>query len=283
MWSVLTRSLRIASFHPAVQIHRAMHSRNKKAMEYIGKGWSALHEVDRVIDYTEPDDELLTPLLKRAKQNFELALEVDNMNTQARLWLARLHLKYCVPGACKAVGAALLVEAADMGNADAQYELACQLRAEGEPAEADNQAFYYLEKAVEQLQPEALFLLGAVYLGGDCVKKDLKSAAWCFHKASQKGHVGAAIAYGSLVVKGVRAPAKFAPMEVKSKFTGEVGKRKYDKLSETTGKGAIDYARRQFEVAAHAGNDLAFKWLYRLQEEEIEATSSQGNEIKATG
>lgn len=279
----MTRPLRLASLHPAVQNHRALHSRNKKAMEYIGKGWSDLQEVDRVIDYTEPDDELLTPLLKRAKQNFELALEVDNMNTQARLWLARLHLKYCVPGACKAVGAALLVEAADMGNADAQYELGCQLRTEGEPAEADHQAFYYLEKAVEQLQPEALFLLGAVYLGGDCVKKDLKSAASCFHKATQKGHVGAAIAYGSLVLKGVRAPEKLAPSEVKSKFTGEVGKRKCNKLSEITGKDAIDYARRQFEVAAHAGNDLAFKWLYRLQEEEIEATSSQGKGTEANG
>ena len=72
-------------------------------------------------------------------------------------------------------------------------------------------------------------------------------------------------------------------MEAKSKFTDEVGKSKCNKLSETTGKGAIDYARRQFEVAAHAGNDLAFKWLYRLQEEETEATSSQGKEIEATG
>lgn len=279
----MTRPLRLASLRPTVQIHRALHSRNKKAMEYIGKGWDYLQEVERVIDYTYDGDELLAPILKNAKRNFELALEVDNLNTQARLWLARMHLKYDVPGACKAVGAALLVEAADMGNADAQYELGCQLRIEGEPAEADYQAFYYLEKAVEQLQPEALFLLGAVYIGGDCVKKDLKTAAWCFHKATQKGHVGAAIAYGSLVLKGVRAPEKLVPSEVKSKFTGEVGKRKCNKLSEITGKDAIDYARRQFEVAAHAGNGLAFKWLYRLQEEEIEATSSQGKGTEANG
>ncbi|KAH9315941.1 hypothetical protein KI387_024568, partial [Taxus chinensis] len=61
-----------------------MHSRNKKAKEFIGKGWSAIQEVDRVLPYTEPEDELLTPLLKSAKQNFELALEVDNLNTQAK-------------------------------------------------------------------------------------------------------------------------------------------------------------------------------------------------------
>lgn len=38
-----------------------------------------------------------------AKENFELALEVDNMNTHARYWLGRMHFKYHVPGACKAM------------------------------------------------------------------------------------------------------------------------------------------------------------------------------------
>jgi len=37
-----------------------------------------------------------------------------------------------------------------------------------------------------QLHPEALYLLGAVYLTGDCVKKDIASALWCFHRASEK-------------------------------------------------------------------------------------------------
>jgi hypothetical protein len=36
-----------------------------------------------------------------------------------------------------------------------------------------------------QLHPEA-HLLGAVYLTGDCVKKDIASALWCFHRASEK-------------------------------------------------------------------------------------------------
>ncbi|MQL82836.1 hypothetical protein Taro_015317 [Colocasia esculenta] len=109
---------------------RSVHSRNKKAMELVAKGWSALQEVDRVIDYTERRDSHLIPLLRTAKENFELALEVDNMNTHARYWLSRLHFKYHVPGACKAVGAALLIEAANMGDADAQYELGCHLRVE---------------------------------------------------------------------------------------------------------------------------------------------------------
>ncbi|XP_028083276.1 uncharacterized protein LOC114284535 isoform X2 [Camellia sinensis] len=181
---------------------RALHNRNKKAMELIAKGWSALKEVDRVIDYAELKDKRLIPLLRTAKENFELALEADNSNTHARYWLSKLHLKYHVPGACKAIGAALLVEAADMGDPDAQYELGCQLRVENDYVQSDQQAFYYLEKAVDQLHPGALYLLGAVYLTGDCVKKDVASALWCFHRASEKGHAGAAIAYGSLILRG---------------------------------------------------------------------------------
>jgi len=37
-----------------------------------------------------------------------------------------------------------------------------------------------------QLHPDALYLLGVVYLTGDCVKKDIASALWCFHRASEK-------------------------------------------------------------------------------------------------
>ncbi|XP_057840799.1 uncharacterized protein LOC131050621 isoform X2 [Cryptomeria japonica] len=258
MWrSGLLKPLKnAASCNLFFQIQRGLHSRNKKAKEYIGKGWSAIQEVDRVIPYTEPDDELLIPLLKSAKQNFELALEVDNLNTQARLWLARLHLKYCVPGACKAVGAGLLVEAADMGNADAQYELFCQLRTGESSITKDRQAVYYLDKAINQLQPDALFVLGAMHLGGDCVKKDLELAAWCFQKATQKGHVGAAIAYGALIFKG------------SGKVTSEASSKIRNRLSKRTSISSIDDAINQFEVAANAGNDLAFIWLNRLHEQE---------------
>uniref|UniRef100_A0A0D6RA25 Uncharacterized protein n=1 Tax=Araucaria cunninghamii TaxID=56994 RepID=A0A0D6RA25_ARACU len=273
MWRSVLRPLRIASSNSFVQMHRGLHSRNKKAKEYIGKGWSALHEVDRVVPYTDPDDELLTPLLKTAKQNFELALEVDNMNTQARLWLARLHLKYCVPGACKAVGAALLVEAANMGNADAQYELALQLRTGEGPINTDKQAVYYLDKAVKQLQPEALFLLGAMYFGGDSVIKDLEKAARCFHKAAQKGHVGAAIAYGSLILQGVKIPDRTVTLVEDSRSRGETVEKKHGELSKITRIEASHYARRQFEIAANAGNDLAFIWLNRLHEKEETAAT----------
>ncbi|THG20685.1 hypothetical protein TEA_018163 [Camellia sinensis var. sinensis] len=292
------------ALHP---IHkRALHSRNKKAMKLIAKGWSALKEVDRVIDYAELKDKRLIPLLRTAKENFELALEADNSNTHARYWLSKLHLKYHVPGACKAIGAALLVEAADMGDPDAQYELGCQLRVENDYVQSDQQAFYYLEKAVDQLHPGALYLLGAVYLTGDCVKKDVASALWCFHRASEKGHAGAAIAYGSLILRdppleipssgastGTEMnPAKFITqvlqlvqpchwkqflcyccVEVPESLTKCNSKRssstrKSGKDAASTVENPVEMAREQFEIAARAGCDLGFKWLQRLEEEE---------------
>ncbi|KAL3626936.1 hypothetical protein CASFOL_029247 [Castilleja foliolosa] len=143
-----TRLCTVAAFSQ-FNFRRGMHSRNKKAMELIAKGFSALQEVDRVIDYCELYDKRLIPYLKTAKEQFELALEADNSNTHARYWLAKLHLKYHhFPGANKAIGAALLVEAAEMGDLEAQYELGCRLRAENPYVQSDQQAFYYLEKAV---------------------------------------------------------------------------------------------------------------------------------------
>nr|GEV75261.1 BTB/POZ domain-containing protein NPY2-like [Tanacetum cinerariifolium] len=56
-----------------------------------------------------------------------------------------------MPGQCKAIGAVLLVEVADMGDADAQYELSHNLRIENEGVHANQQAFYYLEKATDQV------------------------------------------------------------------------------------------------------------------------------------
>ncbi|KAG6498903.1 hypothetical protein ZIOFF_038654 [Zingiber officinale] len=79
-------------------------------MELVAKGWSALQELDRVIDYADRNDTRLIPQLRGAKENFELALEIDNTNTHARYWLARMHFMYHVPGACKAMGHNLALE-----------------------------------------------------------------------------------------------------------------------------------------------------------------------------
>ncbi|CAI0389469.1 unnamed protein product [Linum tenue] len=207
--------------------------------------------------------EMLFVDCQTAKENFELALEADNSNTHARYWLSKLHMKYHVPGACKAIGAALLVEAAEMGDPDAQYDLGCHLRVENDWVQSDQQAFFYLEKAVDQLHPGALYLLGAVYLTGDCVKKDVASAIWCFHRASEKGHAGAAIAYGSLLLRGEQVPEAITRLQVKR---GTPGRRAKTKESSSTDP--VELAKQQFEAAANAGCDLGLKWLQRLEEAE---------------
>ncbi|KAK9706150.1 hypothetical protein RND81_07G107300 [Saponaria officinalis] len=241
---------------------RGIHSRTRTAMECIAKGVSAMREVDRVIDYCELKDKRLIPLLRGAKENFELALEAENSNTHARYMLAKLHLKYHVPGACKAVGAALLVEAAEMGNPDALYELGSRLRVENDYVQSAQQAFYYIEKAVEQLHPGALYLLGAVYLTGDCVQQDIGSAMWCFHRASQKGHAGAAIAYGSLLLQGYEVPESVTKFNVKKRSK----QTKMNHVGVT--KNHVKKAKEQFQIAATAGCDLGLRWLSRLEEEE---------------
>ncbi|KAL3746839.1 hypothetical protein ACJRO7_015737 [Eucalyptus globulus] len=204
---------------------------------------------------------------RTAKENFELALEADNSNTHARYWLAKLHLKYHVLGK---LALPCWWKAANMGDPDAQYELGCHLRVEHDYFSSDQQAFYYLEKAVDQLHPGALYLLGAVYLTGDCVKQDLASAMWCFHRASEKGHAGAAIAYGSLLLRGVQVP------EVLTKFFSGRGSaaRKSQKSVDEPVVDPVEMARKQFEIAAKAGCDLGFKWLNRLEEEEKRVLAS---------
>ncbi|XP_042000395.1 uncharacterized protein LOC121749815 [Salvia splendens] len=270
-WKPAYRQLSAVTVSPQFNLWRGMHSRSKKAMELIAKGYSALQEVDRVIDYCERGDQRLLLLLRAAKQNFELALEADNSSTHARYWLSKMHLKYLFcPGANKAVGAALLVEAAEMGNPDALYDLGCRLRAENPYAQSVQQAFYYLEKAVDQLHPGALYLLGAVYLTGDCVSQDISSAIWCFHRASEKGHAASAIAYGSLLLAGVRLPESVTKFNVKKassnrKLRNDSGADEYD---------PVEMARDQFEIAANAGCDLGLKWLKLLDEDEKKKTGT---------
>lgn len=48
-------------------LQRALHSRNKKALEFIAKGWNALKEVDRVIDYSDPKHSGIVSLLRVMK------------------------------------------------------------------------------------------------------------------------------------------------------------------------------------------------------------------------
>ncbi|CAI0400388.1 unnamed protein product [Linum tenue] len=131
-----------------------------KATEFIAKGWNALkeEEVDRVIDYCELNDHRPIPHLRTAKENFELALEADNSNTYARYWLSKLHLKYLFLVLVKLLSILRLNTCNDL-------------------VQSDQQALFYLEKAVDQ------------------------------------GHAGAAIAYGSLLLRGRQQLSKQNPVD----------------------------------------------------------------------
>nr|GEX88985.1 sel1-like protein [Tanacetum cinerariifolium] len=146
---------------------RGLHTRNKMAMEYIAKGWNALKEVDSVIDYCELIDKCIIPHLKiediktkKASRTKKRKRQHKKETEKRRFW--HLDIKgelldlFNVLDAKKrntkpaSFGAVLLVEVADMGDADAQYELSHNLRIENEGVHANQQAFYYLEKATDQ-------------------------------------------------------------------------------------------------------------------------------------
>ncbi|KAI4380667.1 hypothetical protein MLD38_006833 [Melastoma candidum] len=114
------------------------------------------------------------------------------------------------------------------------------------------------------LHPGALYLLGATYLTGDCVKQDLGSAMWCFQRASEKGHAGATIGYGSLLLRGVQVP------EILLKFNATRGAaaRKSRTGDECSRVDPVEMARKQFEIAAKARCDLGMRWQMRLEEED---------------
>lgn len=54
----------LVGLYLTIHLQRGMHSRNRAAMELIAKGWSALKEVDRVMDDVFPNDPRLYPLLR---------------------------------------------------------------------------------------------------------------------------------------------------------------------------------------------------------------------------
>lgn len=93
---------------------------------------------------------------------------------------------------------------------------------------------------------------------------------WCFHRASEKGHAGAAIAYGSLLLKGYEVPEVIKRFNSsRSPSTG--GARKEAKWQK---QDAIELAKEQFQIAAEAGCDLGLHWLNRLSDSEKQQLKS---------
>nr|XP_024359110.1 uncharacterized protein LOC112274132 isoform X2 [Physcomitrium patens] len=238
--------------------------------EFMGKGLTALGEIERLSPYTDFNDIRLRPLLKTAKESFELALEVDKDNVVAMLWLARLHLYYNIPGACLRSGANLLETAAESGLADAQYELACRIRSEaallGDGDAMDDRTFKYLESAACQKHAGALFLVGTMYLSGKHVRRDSKAAAWCFRKAAEQGYIPASTVYASLVSKGANWEEQNTAGDHDDKDTEQGMELRKSSAQQETEKPLELSAAAQFhfDKAAEAGDPLALEWLKRV-------------------
>ncbi|CAK7351425.1 unnamed protein product [Dovyalis caffra] len=77
------------------------------------------------------------------------------------------------------------------------------------------------------------------------------------------GHVGAAIAYGSLLLRGAQVPESLTKFCSKRSSSARKVKN-----TESTEMDPVERAKAQFQIAAKAGSDLGLKWLQRLDEEE---------------
>ncbi|XP_058751519.1 uncharacterized protein LOC131624597 isoform X3 [Vicia villosa] len=86
-----------------------------------------------------------------------------------------------------------------------------------------------------------------------------------------RGHAGAAIAYGSLLLKGVKIPESIIKFSLKR---GPVGQKR-GKSKENIGIDPVEMAKEKFQIAAKAGCDLGIKWLARLEEEENRLLTQQ--------
>lgn len=76
-----------------------------------------------------------------------------------------------------------------------------------------------------------------------------------------------------ILIAGKKTPDKIGHLAGSGKVTSEASSKIRNRLSKRTSIRSIDDAINQFEVAANAGNDLAFTRLNRLHEQEENETT----------
>lgn len=87
--------------------------------------------------------------------------------------------------------------------------------------------------------------------------------------AKMQGHAGAAIAYGSLLLRGFQVPECLTKFNVKRNLSTRLPRKRVGNSTQNP----LEMAREQFEIAAKAKCDLGFRWLKRLEEEEKRLTN----------
>lgn len=97
----------------------------------------------------------------------------------------------------------LLVESADGGYADAQYQLGNMLIAGDEIEEDYDKAFIYIKKASDQNHAKAAYDLGYLYQNGFGCAKDFQKALEAYKKSANFGFVDAIHQVGAFYWEGL--------------------------------------------------------------------------------
>lgn len=125
---------------------------------------------------------------KLIKQAVEL--DTTNLFPEAKIALARSYLKGIGTERNKVEGIRLLKEAAETGNVKGQLSFGkCWLNGICSENNPDyQQALYWLRKAGEKDDPEALFLLGVMWREGSGIEKDEAQGLNLIKLSAQKGN-----------------------------------------------------------------------------------------------
>jgi uncharacterized protein len=96
--------------------------------------------------------------------------------------------------------------AADLGDADAMFELYAQLQTGLGVPKDERRAFQAVKRAAEAGQARALYNMGAFYASGVNVPKDLAKAAEWYKRASDAGNLRATTTLALMYAKGDGVP-----------------------------------------------------------------------------
>ena len=103
-----------------------------------------------------------------------------------------------------------LLEKAEQGDSQAQYDLAVHYASRGAGQLAADEAVHWLRQAAEQGHVEAQSDLGLLYLRGLGVPRDSAEAAQWLRRAAEQGHVLSQADLGRLYYMGAGVPRDFA-------------------------------------------------------------------------
>ena len=99
-----------------------------------------------------------------------------------------------------------LVDAAEQGDAEAQYKLGFMYEGSDSVPEDCTEAAKWYRKAAEQGHVEAQYSLGFAYYSGEGVPKDYAESAKWFRKAAEQGHAEAQYNLGVMYDSGDGVP-----------------------------------------------------------------------------